>query len=210
VRRVRDELALGAFAALLVGQVADDEDAELPRRRGHAGEREHALVVRPHTPLLRRVCGEEPGGERAHRLGLPGLRQRRAGPQLAEHRARDAVRELHRQVRVDRHDTLLEALEQPLEPVAVCLDLPERGAEAVAHPVERRREVADLVREVRRERGLEVAALDRGRGTADPAQAERDQRRDHRADEPADDERDPRRPVDLVPHDPELGLELRV
>jgi len=82
--------------------------------------------------------------------------------------------------------------------------------EAPTHPVDRVRELTQLVAEAGRDRPVEVAALDPGRRRCDPAQAARDQRCQQRADERADEQGQARRLEALVAHEPELRGQLRV
>ena len=180
MRRVRDELALGLPAALLLGDVGEDEHDEIGRRRGHADERDRGAVLPPAPGLGDRgALDEQPLRDAAERQAGVRLRQRRA---LLERHVREQqpgvlVRELDAQVAVDGEHALVQLLEQPLEPVALRAQLLERLAEARPHAVDRDGELADLVVQARIELAREVALLDRRRGGADALQPPRDQRR---------------------------------
>ena len=79
VRGVGDELALGLHAALLLGDVGEDEHRELGRRRRHADERDRRAVLAPAARLGdRRPRHEQPFGDAAQRQPAVRLGQRRA------------------------------------------------------------------------------------------------------------------------------------
>ena len=100
--------------------------------------------------------------------------------------------------------TLVQAVEQPLEPVAVPLERVEELLELPAHALDRPGEAADLVREAVVGVDVEVAVADRLRRPRDPREAARDQRRDQQAERGAERECEQRGLEELVTHDPEL------
>jgi len=159
VRRVRDELALGQLAPLLLGQVVDDQ--ERPVGLGLGGDADdgvRVLLVRRHVHL-RDGCPlvEQTVGELAQSEALPRLGQRVALREAAaEQPARLGVREVHDEILVDREHSLVQALEQEPQPVALRLDALEGAAQLAAHPVEVLGEHAELVSEAVAERRLEV------------------------------------------------------
>jgi len=76
VRGVRDELALGELAPLLLGEVVEhDQHRVALGLRGDADERERAVVVGAYVRLRGRAVGvEQPLDELAQREALPRLR----------------------------------------------------------------------------------------------------------------------------------------
>ena len=130
VRRVRDELALGELAPLLLREVVEhDQHRVALGLRRNADERERMLFVRMHVRLRERRIGlEEARREPAQREGAPRLGQWIALRDAnAEHAPRLRVHEVHDEVVVDRDDALVQALEQEPQPVALAFDVPERA-----------------------------------------------------------------------------------
>ena len=101
VRRVRDELALGELAPLLLGQVVEhDQHRVALGLRGDADERERVLLVGVTCACASDAAGSKSaGGEVAQREAEPRLGQRVAlGEPAAEHAPRLRVREVHDEV----------------------------------------------------------------------------------------------------------------
>ena len=190
VRRVRDELALGALAALALGHVGQHEHGRLDARLDRdADDAVGVLGVGGRTRLERdRAATEEADRERSQRRLAPRVGQlvargQRVGPQDPSRRA---VRVADREIAVDEHDALVQALEQVLEPMVLGGQLLERLAQPLAHAVDRHAEIAELVAPLRLELDVEVACCDRTRSRADPTQPPHDQDRDHDAGDRAD------------------------
>ena len=133
---------------------------------------------------------------------------RRARRRRRAARARGRSRTRRRSSRSISEHALVEAVEQPLEAVAVLLERVEELLELPAHPLDRQREAADLVGEAVVRADAEVALADRLGRARDAREPPRDQRRDQEAERGADREREQRRLEELVTNDAELLVEL--
>ena len=120
------------------------------------------------------------------------------------------VCELDDEIRVDCDDPLLKLLEEPAKAITLVLELLERAAEALSHPVDRPRERPELVVEPGPKLPVEPALLDVGRRSGHSPQASRDEQCNPEPDQRADDDRPDRRADDLIPHDSESVLEFRL
>ncbi len=189
VRGVRDELALGELAPLLLGEVVDDEERPVGvgLRRDPDDAVRVVLVGRDVDVRRRRALLEE---------GLRELAEPEAGPRLgqrvsfrepaAEQPPRLGVRVVDDEILVDREHSFVQALEEELETVALGLEPAERAAELPPHPVEALCEQTELVAEAVAHRRLEVATRDRLRRDGQPPQPQRDQLREEEPDDDAD------------------------
>ena len=189
VRGVRDELALGELAPLLLGEVVDDEQRPVGVGLGRdADDAVRVVLVGRHVHVGgRRALLEERLRELAEAEAGPRLGQRVSLREpSAEQPPRLGVRVVDDEILVDREHSLVQALEQQLQSVALGLEAPERAAELAPHPVEALREQAELVAEAVVQRRLEVAARDRLRRDGQPPQPQRDQLREEEADDDAD------------------------
>ena len=148
---VRDELALCLLAPLLLRDVGDDEHrgvAAVPRR--DADERIGSQLVGC-DPGLRdlRLRPEEVRGHLPERDFLPWLGERFSLERAfeVEGSVSSGVCKLDLEVWVHGNDAFMQALEHLIEPVALKLELRERLAQLLPHPVDRQRQRAELVPE---------------------------------------------------------------
>ena len=185
VRRVRDELALGELAPLLLGQVVEHD-----QHRVALGLRRDADDARAHA--RRRACtcacASDASASKSPRREARAARSRATAPAAvalaepaAEHAPRLGVREVHDEIRstvttpsCSRSSSMRSRSRSPSM-------LAERASQLPSHALEALRERAELVAEAVAKRRLEVAERDRLGRRREPAQPQRDQLREQQA-----------------------------